>query len=316
VKITFSVRGGVYSAFSMTIDHERIQASHDGDVASLTFQAAIERMGSWEMQLHGAAPVLLSLHGVLSPDQMHNYNDTGATLRPTEGLPLAIPEVGNSASLRLSFTCSRRYIEHLEDKRAAQPGRDLTLAVRLWGVVALMGSLMVEGSGVGSSPVRFENVAATPPEQLRIPRSDWIDQLLPALGYRKTVLIELPLAGQPPVPEELNDAMRYLDEARTLRNHESYQKAVQECRRATDALLGSGPDKPDKPDKKAWCQTHLAPLIGAEKARMVNDSLWALRPLLNETSHGYAPVEVDRDAADYAIESLAVALNYIARKLA
>jgi len=310
VKITFPVRGGVYSAFSVTIDREGIQGSHAGDVASLTFQATIERMSSWDTQLHGAAPVLLSLHGVLSPDQTHNYNDTGATLRPTEGLPLAIPEVANSASLRLPFTCSRRYIEHLEDKRAAQPGRDLTLAVRLWGVVAIIESPVVGGSGVGTSPVRFENVAATPPEQLRIPRSDWIDQLLPALGYRKTVLIELPLAGPPPVPEELHDAMRRLGEARTLRNHESYQKAVQECRRATDALLGSGPDK------KAWCQTHLAPLIGAEKAKMVNDSLWALRPLLNETSHGYAPVEVDRDAADYAIESLAVALNYIARKLA
>jgi len=246
---------------------------------------------------------------VLSPDQIHNYNDTGAMLRPTEGLPLAIPEVGNSASLRLSFTSSRRYIEHLEDKRAAQSGRDLTLAVRLWGVVAIMESPVVGGSGVGTSPVRFENVAA-PPEQLRIPRSDWIDRLLPGLGYRKTVLIELPLAGQPPVPEDLHDAMRCLGEARTLRNHESYQKAVQECRRATDALLGSGPNK------KAWCQTHLAPLIGAEKAKMVDDSLLALRPLLNDTSHGYAPVEVDRDAADYAIESLAVALNYITRKLA
>ena len=105
-----------------------------------------------------------------------------------------------------SFTCSRRYSEHLEDKRAAPPPRrDLTLAVRLWGVVALMGSPMGEGSGVGSSPVRCENVAATLPEQLRIPRSDWIDQLLPALGYRKTVLIELPLTGQPPVPQELHD---------------------------------------------------------------------------------------------------------------
>ena len=310
MKITFPVRGGVYSAFSMTIDHERIQASHDGDVASVTFQADIERTSSWETLLQGTAPVLLSLHGVLSLDQIHNSNDTGATLRPTEGLPLAIPEVGNSASLRLPFTCSRRYIEHLEDKRVAQPRRDLTLAVRLWGVVAIMGSPMVEGSGVGSLPVRFENVAATPPEQLRIPRSDWIDRFLPALGYRKTVLIELPLAGQPPVPEELHNAMQYLGEARTLRNHESYQKAVQACRQATDALLGAGPEK------KAWCQTHLAPLIGAEKARMVDDSLLALRPLLNKTSHGYAPVEVDRDAADYAIESLAVALNYIARTLA
>jgi len=153
-----------------------------------------------------------------------------------------------------SFTCSRRYSEHLEDKRAAPPPRrDLTLAVHLWGVVALMGSPMGEGSGVGSSPVRCENVAATLPEQLRIPRSDWIDQLLPALGYRKTVLIELPLAGQPPVPQELHDAMRYLGEARMLRNHERYQKAVQECRRVKDALWGAGQEK------KTWCQTRLAP---------------------------------------------------------
>jgi len=309
MQTTFSVRGSASTAFNLTIDRDWPQASYSGDVASLTFQATIERMGYWDTQLGGATPVLLSLHGALYRGQ--TYRNVGAMLLPPEGFPLRLPPVGDKMPVRLSFACSRRYIEHLEDERAAQTEQDLTLSVRLWGTIAVMRSQAGEDATAASgAPVSFESVEATPTEMLRIPRSDWIDRFLPDLGYRKTVLIELPLAGQPPVPEELHNAMQHLGEARTLRNHESYQKAVQACRQATDALLGAGPEK------KAWCQTHLAPLIGAEKATMVDDSLLALRPLLNKTSHGYAPVEVDRDAADYAIESLAVALNYIARTLA
>lgn len=229
---------------------------------------------------------------------------------PPDRLPLNIPKVGDTLTLQLPFTCSRRYIEYLEDERATQPGRDLTLAVRLWGVVAVMqGQAEVEGDTT-AAPVRFENVESTSPETLRIPRSDWIDQLLPALGYRKTILIELPLAGRPEVPEDLRDAILHLDEARVLRNHESYRKAVHTCRQAIDALLGEGKGK------VTWCQTHLVPVIGPEKATMVDDSLRALRPLLTDASHGNNTVEIDRDAADYVIESLALALNYIARKLA
>jgi len=308
MQVPFSARGRTYTPFTLTIDRDWPQASYHGDVVSLTFQATIERMGFWDTQLGGASPLLLSLHGALYRDQ--TWRNVGAMLLPLEGLPLPVPTLGDKRQVRLAFACSRRYIEHLEDERAAQPDPDLALSMRLWGSVALMRGQADEGEdAAASAPISFESVEATPVEMLRIPRSDWIDRLLPALGYRKTVLLELPLAGRSEVPEDLRDAIRHLDEAHVLRNHESYQKAIQECRRATDALLGSGPEK------KAWCQTHLAPLIGAEKAKMVDDSLWALRPLLNATSHGYAPVEVDRDAADYAIESLTVAFNDIARKL-
>jgi len=308
MRAVFSVRGSPYAAFALTIDQEMLQAGYSGDVASLTFQATLERMSSWDMQLGGATPILLSLHGALYREQMYRY--TGVALLPPDSLPLNIPKVGDMLTLRLPFTCSRRYIEYLEDERATQPGRDLALAVRLWGVVAVMqGQAGVEGDTT-AAPVRFENVESTSPETLRIPRSDWIDQLLPALGYRKTILIELPLAGRPEVPEELRDAILHLDEARVLRNHESYRKAVHTCRQAIDALLGEGKGK------VTWCQTHLAPVIGPEKATMVDDSLRALRPLLTDASHGNNTVEIDRDAADYVIESLALALNYIARKLA
>ncbi len=308
MKAVFSIRGGPFAAFALTVDQERLQEGYSGDMVSLTFQATLERMSSWDMQFGGATPILLSLHGALYREQIYRY--TGLALLPPDELPLNIPKVGDTLMLRLPFTCSRRYIEYLEDERATQPGRDLTLAVRLWGVVAVMrGQAGVEGDAAAAA-VRFENVELTSPETLRIPRSDWIDQVLPALGYRKTILIELPLAGRPEVPEELRDAILHLDEARVLRNHESYRKAVHTCRQAIDALLGEGKGK------ATWCETHLAPVIGPEKAKMVDDSLRALRPLLTDASHGNNTVEIDRDAADYVIESLALALNYIARKLA
>jgi len=307
MRAQFLVRGYSYAAFTLTVDQERIQAGYSGDVASLTFQATVERMISWDTLLQGATPVLLSLQGTLYCEQM--YHHVGVELLPPDGLPFNIPKVGDTLPLQLPFTCSRRYIEYLEDKRAMQPERDLTLTVRLRGVVAIMRGQADEGDAT-TSPVRFENVEPTSPEMLRIPRSDWIDQLLPALGYRKMVLIELPLAGCPEAPEELHDAIRHLDEARVLRNHERYRKAVHTCREAIDALLGEGKGK------VTWCQTHLAPIIGPEKATMVDDSLRALRPLLTDASHGNNTIEIDRDAADYVIESLALALNYIARKLA
>lgn len=305
--MTNAVRGSIYAAFTLTIDREWPQASYSGDVASLVFQTTVERMISWDTHLGDATPVLLSLHGTLYRGQ--TYRNVGAVLLPPEGLPLRVLAVGDKMPLRLSFTCSRRYVEHLEDERATQPGQDLTLSMRLWGVVAVMRG-QAGDAAAPAALVSFENVEATPTETLRIPRSDWIDQLLPALGYRKTVLVELPLAGKPEIPEELRDAMAHLREARVQRNHESYRKAVQECRQALDALLGSGPEK------KVWAETHLAPIIGAEKAKVVDSSLYALRPLLTDASHGGALIEIDRDAADYVIESLAVTLNYIARKLA
>jgi len=309
MQVPFSARGRTYTPFTLTIDRDWPQASYHGDVVSLTFQATIERMGFWDTQLGGASPLLLSLHGALYRDQ--TWRNVGAMLLPLEGLPLPVPTLGDKRQVRLAFACSRRYIEHLEDERAAQPDPDLALSVRLWGSVAIMRGQADKGEDAAASAlISFESVEATPVEMLRIPRSDWIDRLLPALGYRKTVLIELPLAGRPEVPEDLRDAILHLDEARTLRNHESYRKAVHTCRQAIDALLGEGKGK------VTWGQTHLAPVIGPEKATMVDDSLRALRPLLTDASHGNNTVEIDRDAADYVIESLALALNYIARKLA
>jgi len=51
MRAVFSVRGGPYAAFALTVDREMLQAGYSGDVASLTFQATLERVSSWDAQL-------------------------------------------------------------------------------------------------------------------------------------------------------------------------------------------------------------------------------------------------------------------------
>jgi hypothetical protein len=85
-----------------------------------------------------------------------------------------------------------------------------------------------------------------------------------------------------------------------------YREAVQRCRQVRDVLLGE--------DKPTWAERVLAPIILAEKAAMIDESIKALNRMGNVASHG-AGKEVDCDSANYVIGSLTLILDYIGRKL-
>jgi hypothetical protein len=97
-----------------------------------------------------------------------------------------------------------------------------------------------------------------------------------------------------------------LNEAHILFAQERHREAVQRCRQARDVLLGE--------DKPTWAERVLAPIILAEKAAMIDESIKALNRMGNVASHG-AGIEVDRDSANYVIGSLTLILDYIGRKL-
>ena len=97
-----------------------------------------------------------------------------------------------------------------------------------------------------------------------------------------------------------------MNEAHILFAQDRYREAVQRCRQARDVLLGE--------DKPTWAERVLAPIILAEKAAMIDESIKALNRMGNVASHG-AGIEVDRDSANYVISSLTLILDYIGRKL-
>jgi len=130
--------------------------------------------------------------------------------------------------------------------------------------------------------------------------------MLASIGYPQRRYIELPTLTPQEGAEELHKAIEHLNQAHTLFAQDRYREAVQRCRQARDALLGE--------QKTTWAERFLVPVIGAEKAAMINENIKALNHMGHEASHG-AGTEVDRDVANYVIVSMTLILDYFGRKL-
>lgn len=299
--ISLHVQFPVYDpapAFVVTVDADRLGALAQGDLAWLTTQASIRRGVSWDRLPQPAAPLLLDLHGVVCGSGMHP--PAGMPLRPPEELPLSLPDPRAAYLVTLTFPFPRSLAQQLEDDRAATRGQqDLRLTIRLWG------SVLLRGPGDGSAAIWRVHTEGIDPE-LRIARSDWLDRLLVGMGYpaRRSIALPVLAAEQPP---ETREAAAQMAEAWSLFHHERYREAVQRCRQARDALLG--------PKKPTWAHETLDPVIGADKAAMIDESIAALNHLGHAASHGTSGVAMDRDTAEFVLGSLTLILHYVGRQL-
>ncbi len=285
-------------AFIVRIEADRLGVTARGDMAWLMTQAFIKRSKYWDQGPQGRYPVLLDLHGVLCSSNA--LPPAGVSLHPVPEIPLVLPDASTDYLLNLAFPFPRSFAQQLEEERSTAQGRqDLRLKIRLWG-----GVLAVMPNASGTSMLRVHTEGIDP--EIRIARSDWLDGLLANTGYPARRYVELsgPSEDQ---PAETQAAVAHLNEAWRLFRHEHYREAVQRCRQAKDALLGE--------NKPTWTQTTLGPVIGVEKAAMINDSLNALNHLTTKASHGENSVEVDREVAEYVIGSLTLILQYVGRKL-
>ncbi len=301
---------------------EQIVAQYVGETAYLTIHTTMNMTDRWftsQAYADNCQMVLLDLHGTLLSG--NNTYGQGGTLLSPESLPLRFYEV-REQWVQLTFSCPSQYIQQLEQERATtMSGQDLRVTLRFWGTVMVIEHTSVPDS-VRTSPdqgepnaYRFQQVRDIVPlltsptaiPTLRIPRSDWLDRLLPALGYGLRRFVVLPQLIDTQLPPELKEAVQHLNTARTLFDHESYREAIQLCRQSRDALLGQ--------NKTTWCQTYLGPVMGSEKAAMIDESIRALNHLGNPASHGDSTIEIDRDAAEFVLGSLTLILHYIEQKL-
>lgn len=312
-------------AFFMTFEHEQITATYDGDISRLNIPVRFKRTPFDNNQQQGLYPVVLELHGRLF--RVNAPNDWGATLLPLEDMPISLKSAKSEQFINLSFAFSRLYLQQIEEQRASQSGQNILLAMRMSGVAAIMGPSKVlpqapdRASQVlsqrpvqsGSEVIRFENVHTdyNSFQTIRIARSDWIDTLLPNLGYRRSVLIELPLMRTPPVSEIYQKAAEALDKARNAFDHEDYRDAVKYGREVLEHLGKSSSDGSGK--LTSFCKEYLEPFVGETKSNAVERSLNALREVINASSHidPQKPFIVDRAIAAYVVETLALNLRYI-----
>jgi hypothetical protein len=301
--IFFDFVGGISvpPPFVLKFEPEHMSLQSIGDLATITVQAYIERRSSYwndpRFQKANTIPVLLALHGILYTQSLFQGNQgIGASLVSNESFPLAFPDE-NSQLVNLSFHCSRSYIQRVEEQRGTES--NLALSSAFWAIMCLPPQSEKE------LMPQLVHIQSRQSGYINISRSHWSD-MLSSIGYPQRRYIELPTLNPQEGFQELNKAIEHVNQAHALFAQDRYREAVQRCRQARDALLGE--------PKPTWSQRILVPIIGNEKAGMVNESIKALNSMGNEASHG-AGIEVDRDEANYVISSMILILDYIGRKL-
>lgn len=286
-------------AFILTIEPAHFGVMTSGGSTWLTTQVRVRRANHWDDLPPQCYPVLWDLNATLTGADSHA--PAGQSLLAPEGLPNSFAYREADHYLMLAFPFPSEFAQALEDERTlTQAQQDVRLKLRIWGS-ALIAAEKAPIQGF----VAFRSEGIDP--EIRIPRSDWLDRLLPATGYpyRRQVVLPNLMAGQQ--PEELQQAVAHLAQAWDLFRSEHYRESVQRCRQARDALLGA--------NKTTWAQTMLGPMIGTEKAAMLDEGINALNRLGNTASHGANTVEIDRETAEYVVGSLTLVLNYIGRKM-
>ncbi len=313
-------------AFMLEFELENI-SSYNTDTANLRIQATFRRTRSGENQLQNSYPVILELHGRLT--RANGQSDIGATLGPIKDLPISFSRPNSQPLLNLVFTFPMPYLQILEEGRGDQ---DVNLLFEMWGLVTNVkphSAAQANPTQAKPSPqlrppqqvqpslievIDFERIETDRSSQynLTIPRSTWIDRILPGLGYGRSILIELPLIRTSPIPEAFRNAARALDNARNAFNREDYRAAVKYGREVTEHLENSSSGQTKSITN--FCKEFLEPVVGKTKSKAIDLSLNSTRRITNPGSHANDFL-VDRTIAAYLIETLALNLRYISTVL-
>ncbi len=153
---------------------------------------------------------------------------------------------------------------------------------------------------------------------VNIPRSDWVDKVLPRLGYGKIHLVEVPIPERA-IGDTITKAVEEFQQAQQHMLHGDYNKVLNHCRNALERLSNARKYEGDKnppsfADKIDFLLTVLPGVpTGARRenlARMLKD-LWGLTSMPEHPSPPY----FTRDDAEMAMLNTIAILSYIGKFL-
>lgn len=122
--------------------------------------------------------------------------------------------------------------------------------------------------------------------ELKIPRSEWLEKILPGTGFGKTYLVELPIVSIESC-EKMKSAFENLQTAQALENQGFYKESVSKCRTALEAFIEQKTVIDDKgkekkiPKLKASWETRL----GERTYNWLDSSLSVIKGEANKAAH-------------------------------
>jgi hypothetical protein len=198
-------------------------------------------------------------------------------------------------------------IERIEQSREGELRASLNL--RAFFAVHIAGGIGVE---------RFET-ARIEPIVFTIPKSQWVEKLLPQLGYGRLELIEVRISngiraeGLPKAVQEVREARAYLANG-------DWEKAIAHCRNALEAILDSRPLQLTGVPKfsvkvNTFIHEHLASL-GEKQSKLLAEEMNLLWEVCSKAAHPSPPDYFKRADADFIVRNTTAILEYVSRLLA
>jgi hypothetical protein len=213
------------------------------------------------------------------------------------------PRQHTSTQQTFTFPVDSKMLANIEEVRAGNDVRvDLTFQF-LMGLHHHQGPLIYFQTG------RAQIVFA-------IPRSQWVDLLLPRLGYEGLELIEVkygtPLARQhlPNVVAQIQQAQKHILEGR-------WQEAVLDCRQALELTFAVRPSTPGSPRKfedrvNDFIRDHLR--LDAAQAGLLAEQMMLIWRIASQAAHP-TPIVFSRNDAEFIAHSTIAVIGYVSKSL-
>jgi len=209
---------------------------------------------------------------------------------------------------RLEIPLDLITIERIEQSREG----DLRAAINFRGFFA------VHISG-GTGVQRFETTRIEP-IVFTIPKSQWVEKLLPQLGYGRLELIEVRISdgmraeGLPKAVQEVREARAYLANG-------DWEKAVAHCRNTLEAILDSRPlqlPPASKFSMKAdtFINDHLSSKLGGMQSKLLAEEMKLLWEVCSKAAHPNPPEYFKRADTNFIVRNTTAILEYVSGLLA
>jgi len=149
----------------------------------------------------------------------------------------------------------------------------------------------------------------------KIPKSDWVETLLPVLGLKTVSLIEIPKLSDP----EFQEIISHVDDAWKQYSMGEYHRVLTDCRKALESLASVVKDKGYKKSKEQEGKKRTFPDWGK---LLGNEDLGDTVGIINKKARAFivpaahAGRTINREDADFALMITHAIVNLITRKLA
>lgn len=295
-------RGGG-SIAKIAFEIQNIHASGGPEFPKLTFPLEIKLTAIQEYQKPVHAVTLMLLRGELySPQQTQvtTFSDDTALFAGANHAP--------ERQLRLEIPLDLTTVARMEQSREG----DLWAGLKFCALFAIH----VSPEGVVE---RFET-GTTEPLYFAIPKSQWLEKLLPQLGYGRLELIEVRISngarpeGIPKAVEEIRQARAYLADG-------DWGKAVTHCRNTLETILSSRqlqvpPASKFRSKVDAFVNDHIGSKLADKQAKLLADEMNLLWEVCSEAAHPTVPDYFKRADANFIVQNTTAILEYVSKLLA